>query len=109
MLVFFAGCADASLKGMRSAAIIFAVLCVTAIGINIALEHVMPAIQSAHPAVMHDWAAMFYLNPFHISPQPVISSIQKTAGIPAGLVLYMLAIATVSSAVIKLFSSVPER
>ena len=109
LLIFFTGCADVSLKGMRSAAALFAVLCVIAIGINIALESVMPAIRSAHPAVMHNWATMFYLNPFHISPQPVISSIQKTAGIPAGLVLYMLAIAAVSSAVIKLFRSVPER
>ena len=58
---------------------------------------------------MHDWAAMFYLNPFHISPQPVVSAIQNTAGIPAGLLLYVLVIAAVSSLLIRLFGSSAKR
>lgn len=109
LLVFFTGSFDADICGLRGAALLFAVLCVIAIGINTAVEPVMPAIRAAHPGVAHDWAAMFYLNPFHISPQPVISSIQKTAGIPAGLVLYMLATASVSSMVIKLFKYASKR
>ena len=82
---------------------------IIAIGINIAAENVMPGIRAAHPAVVHDWAAMFYLNPFHISPQPVISDIQKTVGIPAGLVLYMLAVMAAGSMFIKLFKAVLKK
>ena len=67
----------------------------------------MPAIRAAHPSGAHDWAAMFYLNPFHISPQPVVSTVQEAAGIPAGLLLYALAIAAVSSVVIKVLKRRP--
>lgn len=109
LLIFLTGFTDASSRGLRNAATLFVLLCFTALTINILAEPVMPAIQAAHPLVEHDWAAMFYLNPFHISPQPVISGIQKTAGIPAGLVLYMLAIAFVSSIVIKLFKARSRR
>ena len=109
LLIFLTGSTDASLKGLRSAAVLFVILSVIALGINIAAEPVMPAIRAAHPAVLHDWAAMFYLNPFHISPQPVVGTIQKTAGIPAGLVLYLLVIAFVSSIVIRLFKAVSKR
>jgi uncharacterized membrane protein YwaF len=109
LLIFLTGSTDASLKGLRSAAVLFVILSVIALGINIAAEPVMPAIRAAHPAVLHDWAAMFYLNPFHISPQPVVGTIQKTAGIPAGLVLYLLVIAFVSSMIIKLFKAVSRR
>ena len=106
LLIIFTGCTDASSKGLCNVAVLFVILSVLALGINIAAEPVMPVIRAAHPAVAHEWAAMFYLNPFHVSPQPVVSTIQKTAGIPAGLVLYMLAIAFVSSVVIKLFKAI---
>lgn len=106
LYIFMTGRTDSGSKGLLSAAALFLTLCVIAILINTAVEPVMPVIRAAHPAVAHEWAAMFYLNPFHISPQPVISTIQKTAGIPAGLVLYMLAIAFVSSVVIKLFKAI---
>jgi len=109
LLIILTGCTDASLKGLRRAAALFAILSIIALIINIAAEAVMPAIRDAHPSVSHDWAAMFYLNPFHISPQPVISTIQKTAGIPAGLVLYMLAVMTAGSMFIKLFKAVKKR
>lgn len=105
-LVFFTGCTDASSKGLRSAAVLFVIQCVIALNINIVAEPVMPAIRAAHPAITHDWAAMFYLNPFHISPQPVISTVQKAAGIPVGLILYMLVIIAGSSIVIRLFKSI---
>jgi uncharacterized membrane protein YwaF len=109
LLIFLTGCPDASARGLRSAAVLFVILSVIALSINIAVEPFMPAILAAHPDVEHDWAAMFYLNPFHISPQPVISSIQKTAGIPAGLVLYTLVVASVSSIIIKLYGFVSKR
>lgn len=80
------------------AACLFVLLCVIAVCINMAVEPSMQAIHAAHPEVAHSWAAMFYLNPYHISPQPVISGIQKTAGIPAGLVIYAFAIILAGSA-----------
>lgn len=101
LLIILTGSMDTGSDGIRGAAAVFAILCITAICINAAAESVMPAIRAAHPAVMHGWSAMFYLNPFHISPQPVISTIQMTAGIPAGLIVYILAVAAVSSIVIR--------
>ena len=109
LFIFFTGSADAGAQGLRSAAGLFAILSVIAININIVAEPVMPAIRTAHPGVAHDWAAMFYLNPFHISPQPVISTVQKTAGIPAGLVLYIIVIIAVSSLVIVCFRRLAVR
>ena len=100
LLIIFTGCTDPDARGLRGAAVLFAVQCVIALSINIVAEPVMPAIRAAHPAVAHDWAAMFYLNPFHISPQPVIDTIQKTAGIAAGLIVYIIAIAAISSTVV---------
>ena len=100
LLIIFTGCTSADAKGLRGAAVLFLVQCVIALNINIVAEPVMPAIRAAHPAVAHDWAAMFYLNPFHISPQPVIDTIQKTAGIAAGLIVYIIAVAAVSSMVV---------
>ena len=35
---------------------------------------------------------MFYLNPYHNSPQPLVGTVQNALGIPAGLILYILAI-----------------
>lgn len=109
LLILLTGCVDTSARGLRKAAVLFLILCVIAVNINIVAEPVMPAIRAAHPAVSHDWAAMFYLNPFHISPQPVIGSIQKTAGIPAGLALYIIAIITASSLVTRSFGTISER
>ena len=104
LLIFLTGCTDADIRGLRSAAVLFVILCVIAININIVAEPVMPAIRAAHPGVAHEWAAMFYLNPFHISPQPVISTVQRAAGIPAGLALYIITIIAVSSMLIVFFS-----
>lgn len=106
LLIFFTGSMDAGSHGLRSAAVLFMILCAIAVIINIAAEPVMPAIRTAHPAVMHDWTAMFYLNPFHISPQPVVSTVQKAISIPAGLVLYALAVAAAGSMVCSLMSRI---
>jgi len=97
LLILMTGSADTGPRGLRDAASLYSVLCLAALGINTAAEHVMPAIRAAHPAVAHGWAAMFYLNPYRISPQPVVSAVQHAAGIPAGLILYALAVAAAGS------------
>ncbi len=97
LLIIFSGSANASSKGLLRAAALFALLCIAAVLINVAVEPLMQSIHAAHPQMEHSWAAMFYMNPYHISPQPLVSSVQKTAGIPAGLLLYALVIAAVSS------------
>ena len=102
LLVMFSGEADSSAAGLLRAASLFAVLSLAAVCFNAAIEPVMQSIHSAHPDIPHSWAAMFYMNPYHISPQPLVDSIQKTAGIPAGLVLYAIVIACFSSLVCKL-------
>ena len=98
LMIIFSGAADTGIRGILKAAALFAVLCIAAVLINTAAESLM------QPGLPHDHAAMFYLNPYHLSPQPLVSSVQKTAGIPAGLVLYSLVIAAAGSAVIRLAS-----
>ena len=93
LLTAFCGAADSSPRGLAKAAGLFSLLCVIAVIINAASE---PLMQS-HPGLPHSWAAMFYLNPYHISPQPVVDAVQKTAGIAAGLLLYVIVIIAVSS------------
>jgi uncharacterized membrane protein YwaF len=102
LLIMLTGSADASPRGLLRAACLFALLCIIAVCINAAAEPVMQAIRSTHPQVLHSWTAMFYLNPYHLSPQPLVGSVQKTAGIPAGLVLYAIAVACFSSLICKL-------
>lgn len=100
LLILLTGRAGTSVRMLSKAAVLFAVLCAVALMINIVVEPVMQAQQG----LAHSYAAMFYLNPYHISPQPVISSIQKTAGIPAGLAVYVLAVAVISSVSCRLLS-----
>ena len=76
--------------------------------INAAAEPVMQNIRISHPEGAHDWAAMVYLSPYHISPQPLVGSVQKTAGIPAGLLLYALVIAFLASFLQSLYRSLPN-
>lgn len=93
LVVLLRGAADTSARGLLRAFGLFAVLCVIAVGINVLAEPLM----RAAPGLPHSWAAMFYLNPYHISPQPLVGTIQKTAGIPAGLLLYSIAVAVAGS------------
>ena len=93
LVVLLTGSADASVRGLLRAFGLFAILCGIAVLINVLSEPIM----AVTAGISHSWAAMFYLNPYHISPQPIVSGIQKTAGIPAGLVLYVFVIAAVSS------------
>ena len=94
LLIFITGTADSSAAGLARAALLFTVFSAAAVIINVMTE---PAMQTANTA--HSFAAMFYLNPYHLSPQPIVSDIQKTAGIPAGLLLYSITTAFVSSLV----------
>ena len=93
LVVLLTGSADASARGLLRAFGLFAVLCCIAVGINVFAEPIM----QTTPGLPHRWAAMFYLNPYHISPQPLVGTIQKTAGIPAGLLLYSIAVAAAGS------------
>ncbi|MBE6019023.1 MAG: hypothetical protein E7230_01595 [Clostridiales bacterium] len=104
LLILMTGRATVSARGLVRAAVLFAVFCVMALMINVVVEPVAHAIHAANPAVIHSYAAMFYLNPFHISSQPLVGSIQKTAGIPAGLLLYSLAVAAAGSIAAKLLN-----
>ena len=92
LLIFMTGTADASAAGLARAALLFAALSVIALFINILAE---PVMQSGSAA--HRFAAMFYLNPYHLSPQPIVSDIQKAAGIPAGLLIYSIVTAIAGS------------
>ena len=104
LLILLTGRADPSARGLMKAASLFAIMCVFAVMINVVAE---PIMQNAS-GLVHSYAAMFYLNPYHISPQPVVSAVQKTAGIPAGLLLYSLAIIAVSSLVVRLRPAPPD-
>lgn len=100
MLILFTGVVDRSARGLIRAAGLFAVFCIIAVAVNTAVEPLMHSIRAAHSAVAHNWAAMFYLNPYHISPQPIVGSVQNALGIPAGLVLYALCIIAAGSIVV---------
>ena len=89
--IIFSGMAELSLKGFAKATVLFALLCAAAVAVNIAAE---PVMASAHAdgLLPEMYAAMFYLNPYHISPQPLVDTVQETFGITTGLVLYVLVI-----------------
>ncbi|MBR0399710.1 MAG: YwaF family protein [Mogibacterium sp.] len=91
LYILFSGMADLSRKGFVRASILFACLCVPAVLINAATEPLMNAAHAANE-IPNSYAAMFYLSPYHISPQPVVGAVQQMTGIPAGLMLYALAI-----------------
>lgn len=93
LAVLLTGSADTSARGLMRAFGLFIVLCGIAVLINVLAEPVMQTQQG----LPHKWTAMFYLNPYHISPQPLVDTIQKTAGIPAGLLLYSISIAAAGS------------
>ena len=100
LVVLLTGSADTSARGLLRAFGLFAILCVIAVGINVFAEPVMQTTQG----IPHSWAAMFYLNPYHISPQPLVGAIQKTAGIPAGLLLYSVAVAAAGNIAARLLN-----
>ena len=99
LTILYSGYADLSFRGFRNATALFILLCGIAVMINIFTEPLM-----LNAGVRNSYAAMFYLNPYHISPQPVVGSVQKTLGIPAGLMLYVISIIAASSGITALFS-----
>lgn len=94
--------ADLSRRGFARASMLFLVMCAAAVCINIAVEPLMAA-SYAEGLIPHSYAAMFYLNPYHLSPQPLVDIIQKSAGIPLGLALYVISIIAVSGLLCLLF------
>ncbi len=104
LLILITGRAGTSAKALSNAAVLFAALCAIAVMINIMTEPLMQSLHAADPAIVHSYAAMFYLNPYHISPQPLVGAIQKTAGIPAGLLLYSTAVAAAGSVAARLLN-----
>ena len=92
------GIAALTKQGFARSVVLFISLCFVAVFINIYAE---PAMAAAHSAglLSDQYAAMFYLNPYHLSPQLLIGTIQKSAGIPAGLALYIAVIIAVSGCV----------
>lgn len=90
--------ADLSISGFGRATVIFLVLSVLALIINMTTEPLMASGILAHP-----YAAMFYLNPYHTSPQLFVSTVQEILGIPAGLILYETAIILAGCAATLLF------
>lgn len=91
-LIIFSKTADLSPRNFSRTCMLFAGCCIIAICINIISE----ALMASSVGIEHSYAAMFYMNPFHVSPQPIVGAIQKSTNIPFGLVLYALAIITVS-------------
>ena len=61
---------DLSRRGILRSVSLYLLLSAAAIGINMYADRAM---RSAHAS---GYAAMFYLNPYHISPQPVVGAIQ---------------------------------
>ena len=95
LTVIMSGLSDLSARSIAGSVMLFIVMCAAAVMINVAAE---PSMAAAFPAgdIPHSYAAMFYLNPYHISPQPLVDEVQKSAGIPLGLALYVIAIILVS-------------
>lgn len=91
LLAAFSDMTDYSAKGQARAAGLFTALSCIAVIINVIAEPRMAAAYSAG-GIEHNYAAMFYLNPYHYSSQPIVSTVQSHAGIAAGLILYMLAV-----------------
>lgn len=90
LVIIMSGSAGTLRSGFNSATILFIILCFIAIAVNAAVEHFMLS------GSAYSYAAMFYLNPFHISPQPLVGIVQHSLGILAGLVLYSISIIAVS-------------
>ncbi|MBQ3291902.1 MAG: YwaF family protein [Mogibacterium sp.] len=75
LLLLFSNVPDRSIRGFVRATGLFIVLSAVAVLINALVD-----------------TYMFYLNPYHNSPQPLVGTVQNALGIPAGLILYILAI-----------------
>ena len=108
LTVVLSGIADFTVRGFARSVILFLGMCIIAVCINVLVE---PAMAAAYATglVANPYAAMFYLNPYHLSPQPFVDIVQKSAGIPAGLALYVLVIIAVSGAADFVFSKLSAK
>ncbi|MBQ6583101.1 MAG: YwaF family protein [Mogibacterium sp.] len=97
LVIGFAGMADLTVRGFTRSTVLFLVLCGAATGLNILTEPYAAA-AAAH-GVWHAYPNAFYLNPYHLSSQPLVGTVQEAIGIPAGLLLYIAAIILVSGLV----------
>lgn len=105
LLIVFSRMADLSWKGFERATLLFLCFCAAALCINIAVEPLMASAEG----IRHIYAAMFYLNPYHLSPQLFVGTVQKSAGIPVGLTLYVCCIIFVSGLICRLFYALTKR
>jgi hypothetical protein len=103
LFILFSHQADLSRRGFARAAGLFILLSAAAILINILSESRMAKAHSAH-IIPNNYAAMFYMNPYHISPQPVVGTVQEMTCIPLGLALYALAVISAAGLVCICFS-----
>lgn len=108
LTVVLSGIADFTVRGFARSVILFLGMCIIAVCINVLVEPAMAAAY-AKSLVANPYAAMFYLNPYHLSPQPFVDIVQKSAGIPAGLALYVLVIIAVSGAADFVFSKMSAK
>jgi hypothetical protein len=99
----FAGTRGSAIDFGRATAL-YACMCLIAVLINCACEPYMQAYIGEH-----SYAAMFYLNPYHLSPQPLVDAVQKSLGIPAGLALYALVTAAASGCELFLITLIKSR
>ena len=102
------GMADLTFRGFARASVLFLFLSGIAICINAFAEPSMAAAYSAG-LIPENYAAMFYMNPYHLSPQPLVGTIQKSAGIPLGLALYAAVIIAVSGLCCAAFRYLSEK
>ena len=82
LLAGFSGMADLSVKGFLKSAALFIFLCVIAICLNAALEHMSTI----------SYPNMFYLSPYHPSNQPFVDIVEKTYGRYAAMAAYTAAV-----------------
>ena len=101
LLIIFSKAADLSGRGFIPASLLYLFLSGIAICINVFAEPLM----AAASGIDHSYAAMFYLNPYHISPQILVGTIQKSTNIAFGLVLYMLSTVAAAGIVCRIFRS----
>lgn len=102
------GMADLSLRGFARSSLLFLILSGAAVCINALVEPSMAAASSAGQ-IPNNYAAMFYMNPYHLSPQPLVSTIQKSAGIPVGLALYAAVIIAASGVCCAVFRHLSKK
>lgn len=104
VMIGLSGMADLTLKGFLRSSLLFLLLCGIATLINIIAE----PISTAHPVYIGNGAvsypSMFYLSPYHLSNQPVISQIDVQIGHTAAMIIYILLIMAAAGLVDFMFS-----